>query len=131
MIDAYGDFALKDALLNFEVIDLAHGVFDHRRRGVLAEGEAGAGRVHDADSFVGELAACQVAVRELCGGADGFIEDAHVVMFFERADDAAKHDHALLFGGLFDFHDLEAAGQGGVFFEEFFVLGPRGGRDGT
>ncbi len=66
-------------------------------------------------------------MRELRGGADGFVEDADVVMILERADDAAQHDHALLFRWLFDFNDLEAAGKCGVFFEEFFIFGPGGG----
>ena len=51
--------------------------------------------------------------------------------FSRELDDAAQHDHALLFRWLFDFNDLEAAGERGVFFEEFFVFGPGGGGDGA
>ena len=63
--------------------------------------------------------------------ADRFIKNAHVVVFFERAYDAAQHHHALFFGRLFDFDNLEAAGQRGIFFEEFFIFGPGGGGDGA
>ena len=52
-------------------------------------------------------------------------------MFFERGDDAAKHDAGYVFGGLFDFDDLEAAGESGIFLEVFFVFGPGGGGDGA
>ena len=98
---------------------------------VLAEREAGAGGVEYADGLVRKLAASDVAVREPDGGGDGLIEDAEVVVLFERFDDAAKHGAADLFAGLFDLDDLEAAGEGGVLFEVFFVLGPGGGGDGA
>ena len=129
MIDADSGFAFEDALLDFEVVDLAQGVFDHRRRGVLSEREARACGVHYADGFVRKLAACEIAMGELCGGADRFVKNSHVVVFLERANDAAQHDHALFFGGLFDFDNLEAASKRGIFFEEFFVFGPGGGGD--
>jgi len=38
------------------------------------------------------------------------------VVIFQEGDDAAHHNHAGVFRGLFDFDDLEAAGDGG--FEE-------------
>ena len=53
------------------------------------------------------------------------------MMLFEHADDAAHHDHADGFGGFFDLDDLEAAGEGGIFFEVLLVFAPSGGSDGT
>ena len=133
MIDADGSFALENALLHVEIIDLAHGIFDQGRRGVLPEEKRRAQAVSMTltRSFVWELASSEIAMRELGGGADRFIEDPDVMVFFQRADNAAQHDHALFFGGLFDFDDLKAASEGGVFLEEFLVLGPGGGGDGA
>ncbi len=42
VIGAYALFTIQNAGLHFERIDLAREVFDGRRRGVLAEGQAGA-----------------------------------------------------------------------------------------
>ena len=81
----------------------------------MAKGQTGASRIENADGFVGQLAAGDEAVGELDGSSNAFVEDADFVMLFEEAGDAAHHDHALLFGGLFDFDDLEAAGEGGIF----------------
>jgi len=131
MIDADGRFAFEDPLLDVEVVHFAHGVFDHRRSGVLTERKAGTSGIHDADSFVWELAACEIAVREFRCRANRFIENANVVVFLERTDDAAEHDHTLFFGGLFDFDNLETASKRGVFFKELFVFRPGGGGDGA
>ncbi len=97
----------------------------------VPEREPRACSVHDADGFVGQLAAREIAMRELSGGADSFVKNSHVVMLFERADDSAQHDHALLFGGLFDFNNLKAPGESGIFLEKFLVFGPSGGSDGA
>ena len=52
-------------------IEAALQIFDGGGCGILAEGEFGAGGVEDADGFIGELAAGDVAVGEADGGAAG------------------------------------------------------------
>src|SRR5579863_1604811 len=63
-------------------------------------------------------------------GVDGLVEDAYLVVLFERADDAAHHHHALRFGWLLDLDHLEASRQGRVLLKVFLVLRPGGGGDG-
>src|ERR1017187_5567894 len=131
VIGAGSGFAFEDALLHGEIVLAADGVFDGRRRGVVSQGEAGAGGVEPADGLVGKLAAHHVAVGEADGGLDGFFENTDAVVLFKRGRDAAQHHHALQFFGLFDLDHLEAAGESGVFFEIFLVLGPGGGGEGA
>ena len=52
-------------------------------------------------------------------------------MLLEHGNEAAQHQPALFFGRFFDFDNLEAARQSGVFLEIFLVLRPRGGGDGA
>ena len=70
-------------------------------------------------------------MRQSDGGFDGFVEDLHLVMFFERGDDAAHHQDGLCLVRFFDFDDLKAAGQGGIFFDMLFVFVPGRGGDGA
>src|SRR5262245_3856394 len=66
---------------------------------------------------------------ETDGSVDGFVENANIMMFFERPDNAAHHDHTLGFGGLFDLDDLEPARQSWIFLEVFLVFRPGRGGD--
>ena len=50
-------FALRMRSWTFEIVELARGVFDGGGRGVLAEREAGASGIENADGLVGQLAA--------------------------------------------------------------------------
>ena len=77
--------AIEDADLDCEVIDLAPASSIGRRDGVLADGDAGAGGVEQADGLVGQLPAGDVAVRELDGALDGLVEDPDAVVLLEHA----------------------------------------------
>src|ERR1035441_1281129 len=68
---------------------------------------------------------------EANAGVDSFIKNADVVMFLERSNEAAHHDHALLLAGLFNLHHLEASSQRSIFLKVLFVFRPRGGRNGA
>src|SRR6185312_13049565 len=108
MVFADRGFAFQDLLLDLEIVDAAGGVFDGGRNRVLAERKAGAGSVEYADSLVRQLASGQIAMREAHRCGYGFVENAEVVMFFKRRDDAAQHGCALVFARLFDFYYLKA-----------------------
>ena len=97
----------------------------------MADRHAGAGSIEQADRLVGQLAAGDVAVRQPHGIDDGLVEDAHLVVLLQRGDQAAHHVDGGWLGGLLDFDDLEAPGQGGVFLEVLLVFGPGGGGDGA
>ena len=60
-----------------------------------------------------------------------FIQNANVVMIFERGYDAAQHDDALVLRGLVHFDKLEAPRQRRILFEIFLVFGPGRGGDGA
>jgi len=126
-----GLFAGEDAFLDVEIVKATLQIFDGGGGGVLAERELGAGGVEDADGFIGQLAAGDITMGEADGGVDSFVEDAYLVVVFKESDDAAHHDEANVFGGLFDFHDLETAGEGGILFEVLLILAPGGGGDGA
>jgi len=97
----------------------------------VPERQAGAGRIQHTDGLIGQLASHHVAVGELDGGLHGLIQDTDSVVLFERRNNAAQHHHALQLLRLFHLDHLEAASQGGVFFEILLVLGPGGGCEGA
>ena len=107
-------------------------VFDLGRRGVLADRDAGAGGVEQADRLVGQLARGDVAVRERDRGFERLVEQLHPVMLLERRGDAAQHQRSPSASvGSSHLHDLEAAGQRRVLLDVLLVLGPGGGGDGA
>src|SRR6185437_791222 len=129
MIVSDGEFALEDTLLDGKIVDLSNGIFYGTRSGVLPEGKARAGGIEHADRLVGQLAASQVAVRQHDGGVHGLIEDADVVMRFERAHYPTHHHKTLTLGRLLDFNNLETPGERGILFKILLVLGPGRRRD--
>jgi hypothetical protein len=70
-------------------------------------------------------------VRQAHGVFDGLFEDAHLVVILQVAGERPHHHDGLVLGRLLDLDDLEAARQGRVFLEIFFVLGPRRRGDGA
>ena len=56
------------------------------------------------------------------------IENADIVVPLERFHYTPQHYPALFLGRLFDFHNLETAGQRRVLFKIFLVLGQGCGR---
>ena len=129
MIGANGRFTFENALLDGEIVELTHGVFNRGGRGALTKSQPRAGRVQNADRFIGQLASGKIAIRKMHGGGEAFIQNANFVMLLERRDNAAQHGHTLRLNRLFDFHDLETASQRGIFFEIFLVLRPGCGGD--
>ena len=81
---AGGPFAVEDAQLDLEVVDPAAAVLDGRGDRVLADGNAGAGGIEQADATCPGAAGRDVAVRKLDGALDGLVEDAHAVVLFQR-----------------------------------------------
>ena len=98
---------------------------------MLADGHAGCGRVDQAHGLVGQLAPRDVAVRQAHSGVNGFIEDLHFMVLLEWDHHGAHHLGALGFARFLDFHDLEAAGERGIFLNVALVFVPRGGGDGA
>ncbi len=130
-LDADGLLAADDAQLGVQCVDALAAVVHLGRRGVQADGHAGAGGVEQADRLVGQLARRDVAVAELDGGFQRLVEDLHLVVLFHRAGHAAHHQDGLGLVGLVDLHGLEAAGQRRVLLDVLLVFGKGGGADGA
>ena len=120
-----------DLQLGFQGFDTATAVVHFRGDRVQADGDAGAGGVQQAHGLVRQLARRNVAVGELHRGFQSFVEDLHLVVFFHCGSHAAHHQQGLVFRRLGNLYHLETAGQGRVFLDVLFVLGPRGGSHGT
>ena len=118
-----------------------------RRRGVRARGgspraaggvadwlraDAGAGRVEQADRLVRQLAIGDVAVRQLDRVLDGLIENADLVMLFQRGRRGrASCAMALATSGSSTLTTWKRRLRAASVFEIFLVLHPGGGRDGA
>ena len=98
--------------------------------GLVFDLHAGGGGVEQVDGLVGELATGEVAVGELGGGDDGGVGDDDPVLALIQVAQAAEHANGGREVGGLDFDRLEAAGEGGVFFEVAAIFGPGGGGDG-
>ena len=59
------------------------------------------------------------------------VKDPDVVMLFEGTDEAAEHDHALLFRRFLNLDHLKTARKGRVLLKILLVLRPSGRRDGA
>ena len=123
--------AFEELDLGREVLDLAAGVFERRRRRGLAQRDAGAHRVEQAHRLVGQLAVRHVPRREPHGIDHRFVEDADLVVLLQHRHEAAEHADRLLLVRLVDLDLLEAALERGVGLEVLLVLGEGGGRDGA
>ena len=53
------------------------------------------------------------------------------MMFFQRRGNTPQHDDSFFFRRFEYLHNLEAAGEGRIFFKIFPVLRPGGGADGA
>ena len=129
-LDADRRLALDDAELDLERLDAPAAVLDLGRHRVLADRDARAGGVEQADRLVGQLARRDVAVRQLDRGLDRLVEELHpVVLLQHRWRRRASSAMRLRLVGLVDLHDLEAPGQRRVLLEVLLVLGPGRGGD--
>ncbi len=122
-------FFLEDEAFHFCLHDGAFDDVDFRGHGIEFDFDAAGGFVDEVDGFVREEAVGDVAVAEGGGGDDGVVLDADpvvdLVAFFEAAEDGDG-----VFDGRFADHDgLEAAFEGGVFFDVLAVLVEGGGTD--
>jgi hypothetical protein len=95
------------------------------------DGDARASGVDQADRLVGQLARRDVAVRQLDGRFQRFVEDLHLVVLFHGRGDPAHHQDRALFARLVDLDGLEAAGERRVFFDVLLVFSKGGGADGA
>src|SRR6185369_17943368 len=102
-VDAHRLLARDDLQLLLEHVDAASAVFDLGRDAVLADRDARARGVEQADGFVGQLAVGNVTLRQLDGGLERLVEQLHAVMLFEHVGGAAQHRDGLGFARLFTF----------------------------
>ena len=124
-------FAQQRFFFAFERGDFHFGILDRRGLGVLADGHARASRVEQAHRLVGQLPRRDVAVRQIDGGDDRLVGDAHLVVLLHRRDEPAQHDGGGRDVGLADHDRLEAACQRRVLLDILPVLRPGRGRDGA
>ncbi|EAQ03151.1 63 kDa protein [Pseudooceanicola batsensis HTCC2597] len=120
-----------DLELGGQCLDPALAVIDRRGHGVLADRDAGAGGVEQADRLVRQLAGGNVAGRKRHRRLDPLVQHLHAVVAFQHRRDTAHHQDRLGDRGFLDMNHLEAAGQGGVLLDVFLVLGPGRGTDGA
>ena len=120
----------RKSISTVEVLDLADGVLERRRRRGLAERDAGAHGVEQAHRLVGQLAVGDVArARGARRRSTASSRMRTLWCFSSIGDEPAEHADRLLLVGLVDLDRLEAALQGGVGLEVLLVLGERRGRD--
>ncbi len=131
VVGAHDRLAVKDPFLHFEGVNLASGVFERRRGGVLSQRQASARGIEDAHCLVRQLASGEKPVRETDAGINRFVEYADVVVLFERSHQPAHHDEALVLAGLLHLDHLEAPGERRVLLEVLLVLGPCSRSDGA
>src|SRR5208282_2456823 len=116
------DFQLRGP--SFELVDLGgHGIdLDAQRRGGFAD---------QVDSFVGEEAVGNIAMRQGRGRDDGRIFDAHAVMHLVLFLQAAQDGNGVFDIWLAHENDLETAFERRVFLDVLAIFVERGGSDGA
>ena len=122
--------ALENAHFDVHMLNDAPAILQRCRRRRLAQADAGAGGVQQADRLVRQLPVSDVALRQFDSVLDGLVEDAHLVVLLERGRQAAHHAHGLDLIRFFDLDNLKAALECGIGLEIFLVFAPGGGRDG-
>ena len=65
------------------------------------------------------------------GAINGLVQHLDFVVFFKRHHHGTQHADALGLVGLLYFHDLKAAGEGGILLDVTLVFVPGGGGDGA
>ncbi|CRM86896.1 hypothetical protein [Pseudomonas sp. 22 E 5] len=129
--NADGMLAGDDLQLGFQRFDATAAVVHFGRHGVQADGDARTGGIEQTDGLVRQLSCRDVAVRQFHRGFQGFIKDLHLMVFFHGRGHAAHHQQRFVFRRLGHLYHLKTSGQGRVFLDVFFVLGPGRGGYGT
>src|ERR1700736_6350800 len=75
VVSAHDRLAIENSLLYLEGVDLARGVFERRRSGVLSQRQASARGVENTHRLVWQLASGEEPVRQTDARVDCFIED--------------------------------------------------------
>ena len=118
---AVGQFELHQPPLH--LVDLRRHAFQFHR-------QPAGGLVHQVDGLVGQEAVGDVAVREVGRGDQGRVLDLHaLVMGLVARLQAAEDGDRVFDRRLADVDRLEAALQGGVFFDVLAILVERRGAD--
>ena len=86
VVEPDGNFALEDFRLRAQSLDAALAILDAGRRGVLADGHAGAGGIDKADGFIRKLPGRNVAVGEAGSGFERLVEHLDAMMFLEHGE---------------------------------------------
>ena len=83
--------ALDGLTLDFELLDLARRIVESLRHGVHLEAELGGRLIDEVDGLVGEETVGDVAHRQLHGGDDRLVLDAHLVVVLIALLEAAEY----------------------------------------
>ena len=117
--------------LRRERVDPPLAVLERGRRRGMADGDARRGGVEHVDRLVRQLAAGDVAARQLHGCLDRLVEDPHAVVLLEGGHQPPHHHGGRLVRRFLDLDHLEAPFERGVLLEVLLVFRPRGGGDGA
>ena len=98
---------------------------------VLADSDAGAGCVQNADRFVRQLARRDIACRKRDGRFDAFVQHLNFMVAFQHGRDAAHHHDRFWYIRFFDLDHLETPCERRVFFDVLFVFSPSRCPDGA
>ena len=130
-VQARCNTVLNQAQLRIAIGNFLLNFLDHLRFASLPHSHPCASCVQNADRFVWQLPASDVAVREANSIFDGLIQNFHRMVFFQSGNDPAKHVHRGIRGWLFHLDHLESACQSRVALNIFFVLSPGRGGNGS
>ena len=130
-LDADRGLAADDAALDLQRLPAAQNVLDLGRRGVLRNGDTGAGGVEKAHRLVGQLPRRDVAMRQADRRLDRLVEYLYLVVLFQHAGDTAQHENGHRLRRFVDLDHLETAGERRIFLDVLLVFSPGGCRDGA
>ena len=124
-------FLFEGGAFHFELHDFALELVEFGGEGFEFDLQAGRGFVHEIDGFVGQEAVADIAIAEHGGGDERGVLDANAVVDFVAFLESAQDRDGILDAGLADHDGLEAALEGGVFFDVFAVFVEGRGADGV
>jgi hypothetical protein len=122
---------LERGQLDLQLHDAAVDLVDLGRQRVDLDPQPRGGLVDQVDRLVGQEAVGDVAVRQLGGGDQRVVLDAHAVVVLVALLEAAQDRDRVLHARLLDEHRLEAALERGVLLDVLAVLVERRRADGA